>query len=93
MAYFVTQDTYITVGASAVVISAILSQKTKGKDDDKVISCASRALTQVERRSMFSNKKRGAFYSEGCGTLLLAPVWQRIYTYKESLTSLSNNIW
>ena len=46
MAYFDTQkDTYITVDASPVGISAKLSQKTKGQADDKVIWNASRALT------------------------------------------------
>ncbi len=51
MAYFdVNKDTVITVDASPVGISAILSQKTKGKDDNKVISYASRALTDVEKR-------------------------------------------
>ena len=58
MAYFDTKkDTYITVGASPVGISAILSQKTKGQDDDKVVSYASRALTQVERRYSQTEKE------------------------------------
>jgi hypothetical protein len=49
MAYFdVKKDTVITVDASPVGISAILSQKTKGKYDNKVTSYASRALTDVE---------------------------------------------
>ena len=58
MAYFDTQkDTYITVDASPVGISAILSQKTTGQDNDKVISCVSRALTQVERRYSQTEKE------------------------------------
>ena len=44
MAYFDSQkNTYITVDASPVGISAILSQKTKGNDNEKVVSYASRA--------------------------------------------------
>ena len=51
MAYFDMQkDTYITVDASPVGLSAILSQKTPGKDDEKVVAYASRALTAVEKR-------------------------------------------
>ena len=43
------KDTFITVDASPVILSAILSQKTKGRDhDDKVIAYASRALTDTE---------------------------------------------
>ena len=58
MAYFDTQkDTYITVDASPVGISTILSQKTTGQDDDKVISYASRALTQVEKRYCQTEKE------------------------------------
>ena len=58
MAYFDTQkDTYITVDASPVGISAILSQKTTGQNDDKVISYACRALTQVERRYSQTEKE------------------------------------
>ncbi len=50
MAYFSEQkDTFITVDASPVGLSAILSQKTKERDDDeKVIAYASRALTEPE---------------------------------------------
>ncbi len=51
MAYFDMQkDTFITVDASPVGLSAILSQKTPGKDDEKVVAYASRALTAVEKR-------------------------------------------
>lgn len=58
MAYFDTQkDTYVTVDASPVGISAILSQKTKGMEDDKVISYASRALTDVEKRYSQTEKE------------------------------------
>jgi hypothetical protein len=58
MAYFDTQkDTYVTVDVSPVGISAILSQKTKGMEDDKVISYASRALTDVEKRYSQTEKE------------------------------------
>ncbi len=51
MAYFDTEkDTYVTVDASAVGVSAILSQRTKGTSDEKVVAYASRALTNVEKR-------------------------------------------
>ncbi len=51
MAYFDMQkDTYITVDASPVGLSAILSQKNPGKDDEKVVAYASRAWTAVEKR-------------------------------------------
>ena len=50
MAYFPKQkDTFITVDASPVGLSAILTQRTKGRDDDeKVIAYASGALTDTE---------------------------------------------
>ena len=51
------KDTYIRVDASPVGISAILSQKTKEKDDDEVISYASPALTAVERRYSQTEKE------------------------------------
>jgi hypothetical protein len=49
MAYFdVQKDTHIT--ASPVGLSAILSHKSPGKDEEKVVTYASRALTAVEQR-------------------------------------------
>ena len=88
MAYFDTQkDTYITVDASPVGISAVLSQKTEDKDDDKVISYASRALTVVEKRYSQTEKEALAIVCV-CGgggtTFSLVPVWQRIYTHNGS---------
>lgn len=51
MAYFDKQkETYITVDTSPVGVSAILSQKSKGMEDEKVVAYASRALTEVEKR-------------------------------------------
>ena len=77
--YFDTQkDTYITVDASPVGMSAILSQKTREKNDDKVISYASRALTAVERR--YSQTEKEA----------LAIVWRvehcHLYRYGKEFT-------
>ena len=49
MAYFTkSKDTYVTVDASPVGISAILSQKSKGHEDEKIIAYASCALTEVK---------------------------------------------
>ena len=42
------KETYVTVDASPVGVSAILAQKTKDKNDQKVVAYASRALTDVE---------------------------------------------
>ena len=48
MAYFTkSKDTYVTVDASPVGISAIFS---KVREDEKIIAYASRALTEVETR-------------------------------------------
>ena len=59
MAYFSKhKDTFITVDASPVGLSAILSQKTKGRDDDeKVIAYASRSLTDTEMRYSQTEKE------------------------------------
>ena len=58
MAYFdTTKETMVTVDASPVGVSAILSQRTKGKDDDKVVAYASRALTDVEKRYSQTEKE------------------------------------
>lgn len=49
MAYFDMQrDTFVTVDASPVWLSAILSQSTPGKDENKVISHTSRGLPVIE---------------------------------------------
>ena len=58
MAYFDTaKETYVTVDASPVGVSAILSQKTKDKNDEKVVAYASRALTDVEKRYSQTEKE------------------------------------
>lgn len=58
MAYFTkSKDTYVTVDASPVGISAILSQKSKGREDEKIIAYASRALTDVETRYSQTEKE------------------------------------
>ena len=51
MAYFdVTKETSLTVDARPVGISAILSQKTKNRDDSKIIPYASHSFDDLERR-------------------------------------------
>lgn len=58
MAYFSKhKETYVTVDACPVSISAILSQKSKGLDDEKTVAYASRALTDVERRHSQTEKE------------------------------------
>ena len=58
MAYFTkSKDTYVTVDASPVGISAILSQKSKGREDEKIIAYASRALAEVETRYSQTEKE------------------------------------
>ena len=59
MAYFSKQkDTFITVDASPVGLSAILTQRTKGRgDDEKVIAYATRALTDTEMRYSQTEKE------------------------------------
>ena len=58
MAYFDKDKvTYVTVDASPVGVSAILSQKTKDKNDEKVVAYASRALTEVEKRYSQTEKE------------------------------------
>jgi hypothetical protein len=51
------KDTFVTVDASPVGLSGILSQRTHGLDDDKIISYASRALTAVETRYSQTEKE------------------------------------
>ena len=58
MAYFDKEKvTYVTVDASPVGVSAILSQKTKDKNDEKVVAYASRAPTEVEKRYSQTEKE------------------------------------
>ena len=58
MAYFDTKkETILTVDASPVGISAILSQKVKGQKDPQVVAYASRALTAVEKRYSQTEKE------------------------------------
>ena len=58
MAYFDKQkETLVTVDASPVGVSAILSQKTKRMDDEKIVAYASKALTDVEKRYSQTEKE------------------------------------
>ena len=58
MAYFDTKkETILTVDASPVGISAILSQKVKGQKDPQLVAYASRALTAVEKRYSQTEKE------------------------------------
>ena len=60
MTYFnITKRTLVTVDASPVGISVILSQRVKGIDDYGVEAYASRALTPVEHH--YSQMEREAF--------------------------------
>ena len=84
MAYFdMHKDTFVTVDASPVGLSAILSQRTPGQDDNKVISYASRALTAVETR--YSQTEKEA----------LAIVWGiehfHLYLYGKEFTLITDH--
>ena len=58
MAYFDTQkETYVTLDASPVGVSAILSQKSTEQNDEKVVAYAGRALTDVEKRYSQTEKE------------------------------------
>ena len=58
MGYFdVNRDTFVTVDASPVGISAILSQSTPGSDEYTVIAYASRALSDVEKHNSQTEKE------------------------------------
>ena len=58
MSYFdTTKDTFITVDASPVGISAILTQKGTDADTSQVVAYASRALTSVEQRYSQTEKE------------------------------------
>ena len=72
MAYFdPSKDTEVVTDASPSGLSAILMQKTPGKEDRRVVAYASRALTMVERR--YSQTEREA----------LAVVWaiEKLHLY------------
>ena len=58
MSYFdTTKETFITVDASPVGISAILSQQGSDADTPQVVAYASRALTSVEQRYSQTEKE------------------------------------
>ena len=58
MSYFdTTKETFITVDASRVGISTILSQQGANADAQQVVAYASRALTPVEQRYSQKEKK------------------------------------
>ena len=59
MSYFDIQwDTMVLVDASPIGISAILTQKEKGTNGNRIIAHASRAFTPVEKR--YSQTEREA---------------------------------
>ncbi len=79
MSYFdKNKESFVLVDASPVGLSAILSQKTKGQEDQKVVAYASRALTDVETR--YSQREKEA----------LAIVWSvehfHLYLYRSPFT-------
>ena len=58
MAYFdKDKETSVVVDASPVGISAVLSQNTPGQNDHKIIPCASRALTDPEKKYSQTEKE------------------------------------
>ena len=58
MAYFDKQkETLVTVFARPVGMSKILSQKTNGMDNEKMVAYASRALTDVEKHYSQTEKE------------------------------------
>ena len=58
MGYFdLSKDTYVTVDASPVGVSAILTQCASGSNDHKVIAYASRSLSTVESRYSQTEKE------------------------------------
>ena len=72
MAYFdPSKETELTTDASPVGLSAILSQRTPGSEDSKIVAYASRSLSDVETR--YSQTKKEA----------LATVWaiERLHLY------------
>ena len=58
MGYFdLSKDTYVTVDASPMGISAILTQCESGSDDHRVIAYASRSLSAAESRYSQTEKE------------------------------------
>ncbi len=83
MAYFnMSKETTVSVDASPVGVCAILSQNTKGRNDNKVVAYASRALTDVEKR--YSQTEKEA----------LAIVWAiehfHLYLYGKDFTLITD---
>ncbi|CAB3992547.1 Retrovirus-related Pol poly from transposon [Paramuricea clavata] len=79
VAYFSKhKETYVTVDACPVSISAILSQKSKGLDDEKTVAYASRALTDVERRHSQTEKEALAIIWEVEHFHLYLPLWPQL---------------
>ncbi len=84
MSYFdKNKESFVLVDASPVGLSAILSQKTKGQEDQKVVAYASRALTDVETR--YSQTEKEA----------LAIVWSvehfHLYLYGNPFTLITDH--
>ena len=74
MAYFDKEKkTYVTVDASHVGVSAILSQKTEDKNDEKVVAYASRTFTDVERDTPKQKKALAIIWGNGTLLFVLVP--------------------
>ena len=77
------KDTYVLVDASPFGLCAILSQKSQGSEDQKVVAYASRALTDVEKR--YSQTEKEA----------LAIVWSvehfHLYLYGNQFTLVTDH--
>ena len=84
MAYFDTEkETFLTVDASPVGVSAILSQSEKGSTDRKIIAYASRALSPVERR--YSQTEREAL------SIIYGVEHFHLYLYGASFTLITDH--
>ena len=58
MSYFdIQRDTMVLVDASPIGISAILAQKEKGTNENRIIAYASRAFTPVEKRYLQTERE------------------------------------
>ena len=84
MSYFDKQkESFVLVDASPVGLCAILSQKSTGEEDPKVVAYASRALTDVEKR--YSQTEKEA----------LAIVWSvehfHLYLYGHPFTLITDH--
>ena len=65
MAYFdKDKETSVVLDASPVEISTISSQNTPGQNDHKIISCASRALTDPEKTYSQTEKRPSPLYGQ-----------------------------